>query len=86
MLPGPSKTINNSHHHHHHHHHCRNNSTQFFKVDKEKSLVWLSRSSLKEKTENLIIAAQDQALKTHYHHHQNIMQQSNESKYIMCLL
>jgi hypothetical protein len=46
MLPGLSKTINDSRrrrrrrrHRHRHHYYCTNNSTRFFKVGKEKSLV-----------------------------------------------
>jgi len=54
-------------------------------ADKEKSLVWLCRSGLKEKMESLIIAASVQALNIHYLQ-RNIMQQPTDAKYRMCLL
>jgi len=43
-------------------------------VGKEKSIVWLCCSGLKGEMENLITAAQDKALKTHYGQ-RNIMKQ-----------
>jgi len=47
-------------------------------VDKEKSLVWLRGTGLREETGSLIIAIQDQALSTHYHQW-NIMKQPVDS-------
>jgi hypothetical protein len=52
-------------------------------VDKEKSLAWLCSSGLEGEMESLIIAAQDQALSTHYHH-RNIMKQPVDSICRMC--
>jgi len=54
-------------------------------ADKEKCLVWLCGSGLKEKMEILIIPARDQALNTRYLQ-RNIVQQPTDSKYRMCLL
>jgi hypothetical protein len=50
-------------------------------VDTEKSLAWLCSSGLEGEMGSLIIAAQDQAHNTHYHH-RNIMKQPVESR--MC--
>jgi hypothetical protein len=52
-------------------------------IVKEKSLAWLYSSGLRGETESLIIAAQDQALSTHYHQG-NIMKQPTASKCRMC--
>jgi hypothetical protein len=52
-------------------------------VDEQKPLVWLFSSGLKEETESLITAAQDQALNMHYHHRNNT-KQPNDSKCRMC--
>jgi len=52
-------------------------------VDKEKSLAWLCDSGLKGEMESLIIAAEDQALNTHYHQ-RNIMKQPIDCKCSVC--
>jgi len=48
-------------------------------ADREKFLVWLCNSGLKDKTESLIITAQDQGLNMLYHH-RNITKQPTDSK------
>jgi len=45
--------------------------------------VWLFSSGLKEETESLIIATQDQEFNMH-HHHRNNTKQPNDSKCRMC--
>jgi hypothetical protein len=52
-------------------------------VGKEKSLAWLCSSGLEGEMESLIIAAQGQALNTHYRH-RNIMKQPVDSICRMC--
>jgi hypothetical protein len=52
-------------------------------VDIEKSLAWLCSSGLEGEMESLIIAAQDQALNTHYRD-RNIMKQPVDSRRRMC--
>jgi hypothetical protein len=52
-------------------------------VGKEKSLEWLCSTGLKGETDSLIIATQNQAPGSRYHH-QNIMQKPTDSKCSMC--
>jgi hypothetical protein len=52
-------------------------------VGKEKSIVLLCCSGLKGEMDNLIIAAQDEALNTRYHQ-RKIMEQPTDSKCRMC--
>ncbi|XP_030751033.1 uncharacterized protein LOC115878627 [Sitophilus oryzae] len=53
------------------------------RIDREGSTAWLSNSGLQGETESLIIATQDQALKTRYYQ-KNILKQSIDSKCRMC--
>ena len=52
-------------------------------IDKEQSFQWMKHNGLKKETEGLIVAAQDQALKTRYYT-KHVMQQGDTDVCRMC--